>query len=85
MRNYGGETEAARLRNFHDHRHMPVAAEERSMIWCATCDARLTRGARVAGCRTCDTTPAGAMMPPHFASPQCESGHGNHCTCNTCF
>lgn len=27
----------------------------------------------------------GGMMPPHFASPNCQSGGHNHCTCAICF
>lgn len=25
------------------------------------------------------------FAPPHDASPNCESGGHNHCTCDTCF
>jgi hypothetical protein len=27
----------------------------------------------------------GQMAPRHFASPNCESGKHNHCTCDICF
>ena len=33
----------------------------------------------------CPTCQLGGMMPPHFASPRCESGRRNHCSCDTCF
>lgn len=33
----------------------------------------------------CNTCAAGGMMPPHFASPRCESGGYTHCSCDTCF
>lgn len=35
--------------------------------------------------RRCPTCQRGGMMPPHFASPRCESGGHNHCSCDTCF
>jgi hypothetical protein len=38
-----------------------------------------------AGCVTCAQHMPGEMMPPHDASPRCESGKRNHCTCDTCF
>lgn len=25
------------------------------------------------------------VFPPHTASPRCQSGGYNHCTCDTCF
>ena len=36
-------------------------------------------------CSYCAKFKPGAMMPPHDASPNCESGRRNHCTCDTCF
>lgn len=36
-------------------------------------------------CVTCDAHRPGQMMPPHDASPRCESGKHSHCTCDTCF
>lgn len=36
-------------------------------------------------CVTCSQHLASEMMPPHDASPRCESGKRNHCTCDTCF
>ena len=38
----------------------------------------------VPGCKYCELY-GGGMMPPHFASPNCQSGGHNHCTCGTCF
>lgn len=38
-----------------------------------------------AGCVTCSQHMASEMMPPHDASPRCESGKRNHCTCDVCF
>jgi hypothetical protein len=35
-------------------------------------------------CKTCDEHGDG-MMPGHHASPRCESGGYNHCSCDTCF
>ena len=39
------------------------------------------------GCKFCDDRKAEGctFFPPHNASPQCESGRRNHCTCDTCF
>ena len=86
MTNYGGEAEAQRLRSYTEtHQHTPIASEGNSMIWCATCDERLNRFVRVRGCRVCDETPKGDMMPAHFASSACESGFRNHCSCDICF
>lgn len=25
------------------------------------------------------------LVPPHYASPKCESGRYNHCSCGICF
>jgi hypothetical protein len=36
-------------------------------------------------CVTCSQYVAGEMMPWHDASPRCESGKRNHCTCDICF
>jgi hypothetical protein len=36
-------------------------------------------------CKTCEALAKGEMCPPHDASPRCESGKRNHCTCDTCF
>lgn len=38
-------------------------------------------------CRYCDEARAfnENFHPPHDASPNCESGGHNHCTCDTCF
>lgn len=38
-------------------------------------------------CVTCDRERATGnnFHPPHDASPRCESGWHNHCTCDTCF
>jgi hypothetical protein len=37
-------------------------------------------------CSECDRVKAnGGFGPPHNASPRCESGGHNHCTCDTCF
>jgi len=38
-------------------------------------------------CTYCDLQydkPTG-FFPPHTASPRCQSGGYNHCTCDTCF
>ena len=37
------------------------------------------------GCAYCKAHASDAMMPHHDASPRCESGKHNHCTCDTCF
>lgn len=36
-------------------------------------------------CRYCDERRNDNMMPPHTASPGCESGKANHCTCDACY
>ena len=36
-------------------------------------------------CVTCTQHLASEMMPPHDASPRCESGKRNHCSCDICF
>jgi hypothetical protein len=38
-------------------------------------------------CSYCDRARATGdlMMPPHTASPRCESGNHNHCTCDRCY
>lgn len=36
-------------------------------------------------CVTCSQHMASEMMPPHDASPKCESGKRNHCSCDVCF
>ena len=54
-------------------------AERRTMLApgeCSYCDRERTRN-------TADGY--GPFMPPHDASPNCESGKHNHCTCDTCF
>ncbi len=37
------------------------------------------------GCPTCAELARGSFGPPHDASPRCESGKRNHCTCDICF
>lgn len=44
-----------------------------------------TRRLRVLGCATCASEPIDALAPPHDASPRCESGRRDHCTCDGCF
>jgi hypothetical protein len=36
-------------------------------------------------CQTCAQLAKGEMCPPHDASPRCESGKRNHCSCDICF
>jgi hypothetical protein len=36
-------------------------------------------------CQTCAQLAKGEMCPPHDASPRCESGKRNHCSCDNCF
>jgi hypothetical protein len=43
--------------------------------------ARTPRDQRVAGCPGCRYEDG----PPHEASPRCESGGRNHCSCSACF
>jgi hypothetical protein len=38
----------------------------------------------IAGCQTCREDQEN-VGPPHFASPYCESGGRNHCSCDFCF
>ena len=44
----------------------------------------IIRNGLVEGCEYCKLY-GGGMMPPHFASANCQSGGRNHCTCGTCF
>lgn len=37
------------------------------------------------GCGTCAELASGSFGPYHDASPRCESGKRNHCTCDVCF
>lgn len=41
------------------------------------------RRAEIEACAFCQEN-KGKMHPPHFASPNCESGQRNHCTCDLC-
>lgn len=43
--------------------------------------------APVGVCKTCDEMrkEKSDFHPPHDASPRCESGKHNHCSCDTCF
>lgn len=44
------------------------------------------RRTRIAGCSECDLVQRhGGFGPPHDASPRCESGKHEHCTCDGCF
>ena len=36
-------------------------------------------------CPTCAALARGELCPPHDASPRCESGRRNHCSCDICF
>lgn len=42
------------------------------------------RRREIEACAFCQEN-KGKMHPPHFASPRCESGKRNHCTCDVCF
>lgn len=48
-------------------------------------DALAIKRAEIDACPTCAARKPGEMMPPHFASPNCESGRHNHCSCDLCF
>ena len=39
----------------------------------------------VGECKYSDEHRDEQMMPPHDASPRCESGKHPHCSCDTCF
>lgn len=43
-----------------------------------------SRRSRVEGCQVCNEYPPDEG-PPHDASPRCESGRREHCTCDICF
>lgn len=36
-------------------------------------------------CSFCDEHGSSPLMPSHTASPHCESGKKNHCTCDICY
>jgi hypothetical protein len=36
-------------------------------------------------CDYCARETPGGFFPSHDASPRCESGHRDHCSCDTCF
>ena len=42
------------------------------------------RRGKVPGCTYCDQQTT-LYFPSHDASPRCESGKHNHCSCNVCF
>ncbi len=44
----------------------------------------LQRRREIEACAFCREN-KGKMAPRHFASPRCESGKRNHCTCDVCF
>lgn len=40
----------------------------------------------VVGCSYCESDDCNfGFCPPHDASPRCESGKHNHCSCDVCF
>jgi hypothetical protein len=41
-----------------------------------------SRRTKVPGCPSCENDAHG---PAHYASPNCQSGGHNHCSCDTCF
>lgn len=43
------------------------------------------RRQHVPECAYCARFKPTDMFPPHDASRNCESGHYDHCTCDTCF
>jgi hypothetical protein len=45
----------------------------------------IERGTWDPDCAYCQQHVPGSMMPSHTASPRCQSGSRNHCTCDTCF
>ena len=59
---------------------------------CCVCDVRLSRVPadherrcrEIADCTYCQEN-KGQMAPRHFASPRCESGGHNHCSCDICW
>jgi len=52
---------------------------------CKTCDQEREEEARRAEILARDIDSMMAFHPPHDASPNCESGGHNHCSCNVCF
>ena len=66
-------------------RHRPDEGMQSLRSWLMD-NTRPQRRYRVPGCSTCDRDPEGkALMPPHDASDDCESGKHEHCSCDTCF
>jgi hypothetical protein len=53
---------------------------------CPACNAEYppTRRHEVPGCERCDRATS-TMHPSHDASPRCESGGREHCSCSACF
>jgi hypothetical protein len=62
-----------------------VTREEiKAAVGKAALQERKARQDEIANCAYCQAN-KGQMAPRHFASPRCESGRHNHCSCEICF
>lgn len=80
------------LREFHDKEISPEDLRDEIQLVEQRIKAQvkedLNRGKAVVGeCDYCDglRLTGSTFHPPHNASPGCQSGGRNHCTCDTCF
>lgn len=59
-----------------------IAALKLDIVAAIQPDRPRSRRTKVPGCPSCDNDEHG---PAHYASPNCQSGGHNHCSCDTCF
>lgn len=72
------------------HSHLNTAEDARRLIAARICLDPVPRRRLRADdgeCGTCDRARDNEdnFLPPHDASPRCESGHRVHCSCDVCF
>lgn len=67
-------------------RRFGLEEQERVARVVTEASAPLNRYEYVPGCHDCDRRMAnGGFGPAHLASPRCESGRHEHCSCDVCF